>query len=78
MITVEHTVLCKPEVLQDDVISFRPLRIPVALWDGVCTVNREKKREGEERQELRQETLHAFLQNSHSCHLYTGWLCVAS
>lgn len=44
MITIEHTVLCKPELRQDDVISFRPLCIPTALWAGVCAV----KREGEE------------------------------
>lgn len=41
MITVEHTVLCKPELLQDDVISFWPLYIPAALWAGVCAAKRE-------------------------------------
>lgn len=62
MITIEHTVLCKPELRQDDVISFRPLCIPTALWAGVCAV----KREGEEVQDMRQEALHAFFQNSNT------------
>lgn len=72
MITVEHTALWKPELLQDDVISFRQLWIPIALWGSVCE-DRERKR-----QELRQETLHAFLQNSNSCHRYKDWLLVDS
>lgn len=58
MITVEHTVLCKPELLQDDVISFWPLYIPAALWAGVCAAKREGGGGG--RQDMRLDTLHAF------------------
>lgn len=72
MITVEHTVLYKPESLRDDVISLRLWWIPAALRGSVCAV---KRRRGEE---LRQETLHAFLQNPNSSHLYKDHLCVAN